>query len=243
MLRIVASFVYVALTFAHGHAAELNVLSSNGTAAIVAELGRQFERATGQKLAIRYDTAVLIQKEIERGESFDVAVLTTSVIDALAASGKIGMRAEIARSGIGVAVRSGAPKPDISTAEAFRQAMLNAKSIAYTTVGGSGLHFISMCERLGIADQVKAKGRTQPGGATGDLVVRGEAEIAIQQISELLPVEGIELVGPLPHELQLVTRFSAGVGLSAGDAGTGFVRFLAAPDAAPVIVAKGMQPG
>jgi len=242
MLRIFASLI-IALLATQAGATDLKVLSSNGTAAIVAELGWQFERATGHKLAIRYDTAVLIQKEIERGETFDVAVLTTSVIDALAASGKVGMRAEIARSGIGVAVRRGAQKPDISTAEAFRQAMLNAKSIAYTTVGGSGLHFISVCERLGIAGEVKAKGRTQPGGATGDLVARGEAEIAIQQISELLPVEGIDLVGPLPPELQLITRFSAGAGTSAADAAAAFVKFLAAPEAAPVIMAKGMQPG
>jgi molybdate transport system substrate-binding protein len=242
MLRIIASLV-LALLATQAGATDLKVLSSNGTAAIVAELGQQFEQASGHKLAIRYDTAVLIQKQIERGETFDVAVLTTSVIDALAASGRIGTRAEIARSGIGVAVRSGAPKPDISTPEAFRQAMLNAKSVAYTTVGGSGLHFISVCERLGIGGEVKAKGRTQPGGATGDLVARGEAEIAIQQVSELLPVEGIELVGPLPPELQLITRFSAGANTSADDAAAAFVKFLAAPNAAPVIVAKGMQPG
>jgi molybdate transport system substrate-binding protein len=247
MARIIVALVLVALAAIRVDAAELKVLSSNGTAAIVAELGRQFEQATGHRLAVTYDTAVLLQKEIERGEAFDVAVLTTAVIDTLAQSGKIDatMRTAIARSGIGVAVRAGAPKPDIGTPEAFRQAMLSARSIAYTTVGGSGLHFIRVCERLGIADEVKAKGRTQPGGATGELVARGEADIAIQQISELLPVEGTDLVGPLPADLQLMTRFSAGVSAGARDAAAAaaLIKFLSSPAAAGVIVSKGMEPG
>src|SRR5262249_19642454 len=139
--------------------------------------------------------------------------LTRSAVDALVVSGAIdaATRTDIARSGIGVAVRSGARKPDIGTVAAFRQTFLDAKSVAYTTVGGSGLHFIKVGERLGMADAVRGQARTQSGGAVGELVARGEAELAVQQISELLPVEGVDLVGPFPPDLQLVTLFTVGM--------------------------------
>jgi molybdate transport system substrate-binding protein len=227
-------------------AAELKVLSSNGTSAIVRAIGAEFARRTGTTITTRIDVAVLLQKDIEAGESFDVAVLTREVIDRLAAKAAIdaATRTDVARSGIGVAVRAGARKPDIGTVDAFRQTFLDAKSVAYTTVGGSGIHFVKMLERLGIADAVRAKAKTQPGGTVGELVARGEAELAVQQVSELLPVEGIELVGPFPPELQLITLFSAGMSPRAKypDAAEALLRFFAEPAARDVIKAKGMDP-
>jgi molybdate transport system substrate-binding protein len=227
-------------------AAELKVLSSNGTSAIVRAIGAEFARRTGHTVVTKIDVAVLLQKDIEAGESFDVAVLTRAVIDELAAKGAIdaAARADVARSGIGVAARAGARKPDISSVDAFRRTFLEARSVAYTTVGGSGIHFVKMLERLGIADAVRAKARTQPGGIVGELVARGEAELAVQQVSELVPVEGIELVGPFPPELQLITVFTAGVSPHARnpEAARALLRFFADPAALAAIRAKGMDP-
>ncbi len=227
-------------------AAEIKVLSSNGTSAIVRAIGAEFARRTGNTVVTKFDVAVLLQKDIEAGEGFDLAVLTRGVIDALVAKGAIeaAAHADVARSGIGVAVRAGARKPDIGSVAAFRRTFLDAGSVAYTTVGGSGIHFVKMLERLGIADVVRAKARTQPGGTVGELVARGEAEIAVQQVSELLPVEGIELVGPFPPELQLITVFSAGVSPHAEnpEAARSLLRFFAEPAALAVIKAKGMDP-
>src|SRR5262249_12647858 len=151
---------------------------------------------------------------------------------------------DIARSGIGVAVHSGARKPDIGTVAAFRQTFLDAKSVAYTTVGGSGLHFIKVAERLGIADAVRAKAKTQSGRAVGELGARGQAELAVQQISELLPVEGVDLVGPFPSELQLVTLFTVGISARSQhpDAAKALMKFFTTPAAIEVIKAKGMEP-
>jgi molybdate transport system substrate-binding protein len=228
-------------------AAELKVLSSNGTSAIVRAIGADFERRTGHVLTLKIDVAALLQKEIEGGETFDVAILTRAVVDELVAQRRIDARtaADIARSGIGVAVRAGAAKPDIGTSEAFRRTMLAAGSVAYTTVGGSGIHFLKMAERLGIADAVKAKSRTQPGGIVAELVAKGEAELAVQQISELLPVAGVELVGPFPPDLQLITLFSAGMSAKSRnpEAAQALIRFFAESDALRAIKAAGMEPG
>ena len=181
------------------------------------------------------------------GENFDVTVVPAPSIDAVAKAGKldISTRSDIAHSRIGIAVRKGAPKPDISTVEAFKRTMLNAKAIAYATVGTSGVHFIAVCERLGIANEVKAKSKTLPGGVLAEFVVKGEAELAIQQISELLPVEGVELVGPFPAELQLVTTYVAATSDKSreGAAGKAFIQFLKTPAAGAVLKAKGLDPG
>lgn len=250
MIRGLASSIVLAwlalMVPAGASAAEIKVLTSNGTSAIVRAVGDAFTRQTGHTMTVKVDVAVLLQKEIEAGEAFDVAVLTRSAVDALMASGAIdaATRTDIARSGIGVAVRAGTNKPDIGTVAAFRQTFLDAKSVAYTTVGGSGLHFIKMAERLGIADAVRAKAKTQSGGAVGELVARGEAELAVQQISELLPVEGIDLVGPFPPELQLVTLFTVGMSARSQhpDAAKALITFFTTPAAREVIKAKGMEP-
>jgi molybdate transport system substrate-binding protein len=229
------------------HAAELKLLVTYGTRAIVDELGPRFERTTGHKLAIKYEGSSFLQMAIERGEGFDVAFLTEESMDAIAKIGKIdtASRKPVARSVIGVAMRAGAQKPDISTPEAFKRAMLSAKSIAYLTANLSGSHFIAICERLGIAEEVKAKSRTKPTGNAAEFVKSGEAELAVQQASELLSVADVELIGPLPPELQLSTVFTAAIAAQspAAEAAKAFIGFIATPEAIAVIKSKGMELG
>jgi molybdate transport system substrate-binding protein len=245
--KILTAGLLMMIAAGRADAAEIRALISNGLHTTVAELAPQFEAATGHKLSLRYDTAAFLQRDIERGVDFDVTVITGTNFDAVAKAGKFDLatRTEVVRSGIGVAVRQGAPKPDISTVEAFKRSMLNAKSIAYATVGTSGVHFMAVCERLGIAQEVKAKGKTLPGGMLAEFVVKGEAELAIQQVSELLAVAGVEVIGPFPPELQLTTRYTAGVAASTAnaDAGKAFIRFLTTPQAQSVMKAKGLDPG
>jgi molybdate transport system substrate-binding protein len=212
----------------------------------IERLGPQFESATGHKLSFSYDPANIIKRQIENGAAFDLAIVTRGAIDDLVKLGKIfpDTCVDIARSGLGLAVRKGAPKPDIGTVESFKQAMLAAKSVIRSTEGTSGLHFEKVLDRLGIADQMKGKIRLGPSGRVAEFVARGEVEIAVQQVSELLPVVGAELVGPFPPELQLVTVFSAGVSTTSKEpkAAKALIDFLAAPTAASVIKAKGLEP-
>jgi molybdate transport system substrate-binding protein len=241
----VATALVVAVT--HGAiAAELKVLSSNGTGAMVQEIGNRFAKTSGDTLSYRIDVAVRIQKAIEGGEAFDAAFLTTAVTEDLVKQSKItpATAREVARSGIGISIRAGATKPDISTTDAFRRAMLAAKSVVYTPAGGSGIYFLKVLDRLGITDEMKPKLVAYVSGTVGDRVASGEIEYAVQQISELLPVEGIELVGPFPPELQLITLFSAGMSPHAKnpDAARALLRFFAEPAALAVIKAKGMNP-
>ena len=153
-------------------------------------------------------------------------------------------RVDVARSGVAIAVLTSAPKPDVGTVEAFKKTLLNAKSVSYTTSGASGLYFQNLCERLGVADAIKAKAKTRPGGATAELVVSGEAEVGVQQIGELLAVSGVQ-VQPLPAEINHVTPFAAGRFADAKnpEAAGAFVKFLSSPDAVSAIKAKGMDPG
>ena len=236
----------MAATQGAADAAEIKVLSTNGVKAIIEELAPQFEKATGHKLVVTFGVTTALQKDIEAGAPFDVTVLVASATDDLIKQGKAkGPSAMIAKSGAGVAVKAGAPKPDIGTAEAFKRALLAAKSVAYTTQGTSGQYFMTVLDRLGIAAEIRAKAKTQPGGAVAELVARGEAEIAVQQISELLPIRGTDYVGPFPPELQNYTAFTAALGPSPKDAAAAraFIDFLTAPSAVSVIKAKGMEPG
>ena len=244
-----AAAIATALVFAVTHgviAAELKVLSSNGTGAMVQEIGNRFAKTSGDAISYRIDVAVRIQKAIEGGEAFDAAFLTTAVTEDLVKQGKIAPTTarEVARSGIGISVRAGAPKPDIGTAGAFRRTMLAAKSVVYTPAGGSGIYFLKVLERLGIADEMKPKLVAYVSGTVGDRVASGEIEYAVQQISELLPVKGTDVIGPLPPELQLITHFSAGVSATSKEpeAASALLKFFASPEAAAVIRAKGMEP-
>jgi molybdate transport system substrate-binding protein len=230
-------------------AVELRVVSGNGARAAIQELVSQFERASGHKVALHFEVNAALRRKIEAGEAFDVAVLNPPVLDALIKQGKIvaDTRADVGRAGLGVAVRAGAPKPDISTVEAFKRTMLNAKSLMYTDPkagGASGVHFAKVIERLGIADQVNAKAKLNSGGFNAEFVARGEIELGIQQVSEIVPVKGAELAGLFPEELQNVTTFAAAVCTNAPepDAAAGLLRFLKSPAAVRVIEANGMEP-
>jgi molybdate transport system substrate-binding protein len=228
-------------------AAGIKVLCSNSSHAVMEELLPAFERASGHKVSISYDTAILTLSRIKSGETADLVILNAPAIDELTKQGRIaaGSRRTLARCGVGIAVRAGAPKPDIGSVETFKRALLDAKSIAHTEAGASGIHFSGLIERLGIAAQVKAKARTRPGGLIGELVANGEAELAVQQIPELMAVAGIELVGPLPQELQSITTVTAAVFADARrpDAARAFLAFLSTPAAARVFKANGLDPG
>lgn len=227
--------------------AEIQVLSTNGLKTVVQELGPQFERATQHKLAVRFAPAAELKGQIEKGAAFDLAILTAAGIDDLIRQGELAAptRADVAKSGAGVAIRKGAPKPDISTADAFKRSLLAARSVAYVGTGATAANMRKIFERLGIAAEMKAKTRVLSGISAPDAVARGEAELGFTQISEILPVAGAELAGPLPPEVQIYTIFSAAVGVRAGQAAAAqsFLKFLTTPAAGSVIRAKGMEPG
>lgn len=229
-----------------GCAAELKVLSTHAALEVLNELGPKFEQTTGNKLSFSYDPANVIKRQIENGATFDVVLITRSAIDDLTKQGKTlpDTRANIGRSGLGVAVRKGALKPDISTVKAFKQTLLAAKSVIRSTEGNSGIYFERLMGQLGIADQMKGKTKLGPSGRVAEFVARGEVEIAVQQISELLPVAGAEFVGPFPQELQLYTLFAVAVGAGSKDAKAAkeLVDFLTTPAAASVVKAKGLEP-
>jgi molybdate transport system substrate-binding protein len=227
-------------------AADIKVFSSTAVKTVLEELGPQFEKATGNKLVFTIGPAAVLKTQIEQGAAFDLAILTVAATDDLAKQGKIAAdtRAAIAHAGIGVAVRKGAPKPDISTPEAFKHALLNAKSVGFTAAGASGVYLKSLFEKLGIADELKPKLKLLPGPA-GAATADGEVEIGMTQISEILPYANAELVGPLPAQIQSYTNFSAGVSTASKDAAaaSALIKFLTAPSAATVFKAKGMEQG
>ena len=202
----------------------MRVLCTNGLKTVMLDLAPEFERAIGTKAVITWGSANGLLKELEAGAGGDLAILTAEAIDDLIKEGKVvaGSRVDLARSGIGVAVRKGAPKPDIGSPDALRRVLLAAKSVAHSKTGMSGIYFPTVLARLGIADEMKPKIVTpEPGTPVGEVVAKGGAEIGVQQISELLPVAGIEIVGPLPAALQRITIFSAGVLVGGEGAGRG----------------------
>jgi molybdate transport system substrate-binding protein len=226
--------------------ADMKILSTHAVQEALSELGPAFERVSGVGLAIDYDPANALKRAIEAGMPFDVAIVTRTVIDELALKGKV--RAEtckdICRSGLGVAVRQDAAAPDIATADAFRRSLLAARSVVRSKEGTSGLYFETLLDRLGIADTMRGKIVLGPSGRIAELVARGEAEMGVQQIPELLPVKGVQYVGPLPGELQLWTVFAAGIGSNANDltAAKAFIEALVAPSAVALFRAKGLEP-
>jgi len=222
-------------------------LFSNGVKAVVLDLLPELERAAAAKLDIAWASTNMLMHEIGNGATGDLAILTDEAIDDLIRQGRIvaGSRVDLARSAIGIAVRQGAPKPDISSADALRQALLAARAIAYSRTGISGVYFPTVLERLGIAAQVASKGIIpSPGVPVGEVVAKGDAEIGVQQISELLPVPGIAIAGPLPPDLQKLTVFSAGLFVGAKEPGAAkaLVAMLTSAAAKPLYVRKGMDP-
>jgi molybdate transport system substrate-binding protein len=227
-------------------AAEVKVVSTLGLMGAARELAPRYERMAGTRIAADFAPTARLVERIRAGEAADVAILTAAGIDELTGEGTLarGSRVDLARSLVGVAVRAGAPRPDIGSAEAFTRALLGAGSLAYSRAGASGIFFAALIRRLGIADPVNAKATVIPGGLTGELAARGEVEIAIQQVSELMEVPGIDIVGPLPPELQEVTIFSGGL-FSASprqEAGMALLRFLSSPEVAPVYERRGLGP-
>ena len=226
--------------------ADIRVLSTHAAMGVLNELGPKFERATGHRLSIGYDPAKAVKRQVENGAAFDVAIVTRPVFDDLAAQGKILLetRADIGRSGLGVAVRKGAPKPDIATTEAFKRALLAAKSVVRSTEGTSGIYFEKLLDRLGIAEAMRDKVKLGPSGRVAELVARGEADMAVQQIAELLPVTGAQYAGPFPPELQLYSEFAAGVASASKhrEAAKAFIATLTTPEAIALFTAAGLEP-
>jgi molybdate transport system substrate-binding protein len=229
---------------------QINVISGGAFKQVLSALVAQYEKESGNKAAMTFRTVGQHLKLISNGEEdFDVAVLTPEGIDGLIKEGKVvaGSRADLARTGVGVVVKAGTPSPDIGTVEAFKRALLGAKSVAYidpAAGGSSGIYVGKLLERLGIAGEVNAKAVLVQGGEVAAHVVAGEAEIGVHQISEILPVAGATLVGPLPAEIQNFTVYSAGLGVGARDnaAAAALVKFLSGPQAVSIIKAKGMEP-
>ena len=243
-----ASFMAAAAAVTAADAADMKILTAGAMKAVVLELVPAFEKETGHKAVIDNDTAGGLARRIEGGEAFDLAVITPGVINDLAAKGKIvaGSRVNVARVGVGVVVKEGAPLPDVSNVEAFKRALIAAKTVAYidpASGGSSGIYLTGLFDKLGIAAEIKPKAKLKQGGYVADLIASGEAELGLHQISEILPVKGVKLVGPLPAEIQNYTTYAAAVGADARqpDAARALVKLLTGPAAESVLKARGME--
>jgi molybdate transport system substrate-binding protein len=229
--------------------AELVVFSTIGVRSAAEQLFTQFDKASGHKVAVTWGTAPMLVKRIEDGDTADVVVLSRAGIDALQKQGRIapGTDTTLASSGVGIAVKAGAPKPDISTPEALKRTLLAAKSIAYSEPsagGASGVYFARLLERMGIAEQMKPKTKyPPPGGFSANLLMTGEAELAVQQKPELLHVAGAEVIGLLPGDLNVVTEFAAAfmAGSKNADAARSLIKMLQSPEAIAIFRSKGLD--
>jgi molybdate transport system substrate-binding protein len=226
--------------------ASIKLMVSNSLRGALSDLLPAFERASGHRVEVSYDPAKVMMERIGRGESADVVIIGGSAIGELVKQGKVAAasRRAFASCGVGVAVRAGASKPDIGSVDAFKRALLAAKSIAWTQQGASGIYFSGLIERLGIANEVRAKAAQRAGGLIAEVVAEGKAELAIQQIPELMAVPGVEVVGPLPKEIQQVTDSSAGIfaGATNAKAAEELLAYLLTPASKAVLKAKGLQP-
>jgi molybdate transport system substrate-binding protein len=224
----------------------LRVVSTLAVMGAMRDLTAVYEKATGTALVADFSPTVALLERLRGGEAADIAILTAQGIDDLIREGVIqpGTRTDMALSFVGIAVKAGAPKPDISSVAAFKAALLAARSIAYSKIGASGIFFAGLLERLGIAAEVNARAVVVPSGFTAERLVSGEAELAVQQISELMVVPGIEVVGPLPPDIQTVATFSAG--LLAGSRqlakAQSLLHFLVSPAIAPALRRAGLEP-
>lgn len=229
-------------------AAEIKVLTTGAFKQVVVALIPEFEKATGHKVVLDNGTVGQLTKRVDGGEAFDVLVLSPRGIDDFVKKGKIadGSKANLAKVGVGVMVKAGAPKPDIGSVEAFKQALRNAKSVGYidpASGGSSGIYVAGLLDKLGIAAEIKPKAKLKQGGHVSDLVKAGEAEIGIHQMSEIVSESGVTLVGPLPAEIQNYTTYAVGLGTAAKDAeaARAFIKVLTGPSVPAVLKSKGME--
>lgn len=229
---------------------DIRVMCTTALTGTMAKLAPEYERETGDKLLITYGATAGLLARVNRGERFDVFVATSKALSDLAKSGKVmeSGRIDVARSGIGIAIRRGGPRPDISTVEAFKASLLAAKSIAYTNPadgGASSVYFAELIKKMGIADQLRPKTKFAPGGtSSATLVASGEAELAVQMISELIVVPGVEIAGPLPPGVQSFTVLSGGISKEAADvtAARRLLLFLSSPAVIPALREAGLEP-
>jgi molybdate transport system substrate-binding protein len=248
LAQIVAAAGCLVLSMVAGHAAELKVFTSVALTQALNELAPIFEQKTGNKLAISFDLAAVQKKRILDGEHADVIILTRAMMEDLAKQNKLapGNITNVAGTPVALAARAGVTKPDISTSDAFKQTLLAAKSISYADPAKGGLSGVvagKALEKLGIAEQMKAKTTLVPGAQAPDLVAKGEVEFGIAQASEIVPIAGVQLVGPLPGDLGSLTLFTGGVGAdsASADAAKALIAFLSGPEAGPSFKAKGFE--
>jgi molybdate transport system substrate-binding protein len=239
--------VFSGLEVGVANAVEIMVLSTQATEQAYRELIPQFEKASGNTVKTTFTGTLDAKKRIAAGETFDVLIMASPDIDAFVKDGTLAptSRIDIAKSGVGVGVKAGAPKPDISSTEAFKQTLLAAKSIGYST-GPSGNYVIGLFDRLGLADQIKPKLKQTPTGVfVGSIVANDDVEIGIQQVSEISHFPGVDYVGPLPADLQKITIFSSGIATRAtqAEAAKALVKFITAPNSATAFKTRGMEPG
>ena len=245
LTKAVVAVMVIGTTTAH--AAEIKVMASAAVKEVVLDLMPAFEKSSGHKVTTIWAGTEAITKRIGGGEVVDIVLIAAPNIDKLISEGRLvaGSRADVAKSGIGVAVRAGLPKPDISSAQAVKEAVLAAKSVAYSS-GPSGFYLAGLFKKMGIADQLKDTVKQTPSGVqVGEVVARGEADLGFQQASELLHVKGIDYLGPLPADIQHITVFSAGLhtAATAPDVAKALIQFLTGPEAGPSIRKSGMEPG
>jgi molybdate transport system substrate-binding protein len=248
--RLIVAMAASLLLSCGGHASEIKLMASAALKAAYLELLPQFERQTGHKVAAEWSSSRVIQKRVAAGEGAHVvmaSILGDSLVEELTKEGKLlaGTHVVFAKSGIGVAVRAGAPKPDISSVDALKTSLLDARTIAYSA-GASGVYIASMLQKIGIYDQVKSKVvAVKPSEPVGEVVARGDAEIGFHQVSELLPVKGIQYLGPLPAEIQNITVYSGGIrsGTKVEVAAKALVIFLSTPPATLSLGKHGLEPG
>ncbi|HKA77406.1 MAG TPA: substrate-binding domain-containing protein [Pseudolabrys sp.] len=249
-VRLAAFVAFIAMQVTLASAAEIKVFSTVGLKSVLDELIPKFEKSSGHKLDVTWSTAALLTKRVQSGEQADALILIKSNVDALIKDGKVAPDTEtvFGQAVFAIGVKTGAPKPDISTPDALKQSLLAAKGISYSdpaTGGASGVYIAKQIERMGISDQMKGKTKHPPsGGFSGTLLISGDADIAINSKPELLSVPGVDVVGPLPGDMAFTVVYAAGVQSSAGqaDAAKAFINYLKSPEAQAVFKAKGYDP-
>lgn len=248
-VSLLARFAAAAIAIGAGaaHAADVRVMSVSAVMEVYVELVAAFEKASGHKVTTTWGGTESVTKRVGDGEVFDVVIVGARNIDRLIAAGRLvaGSRADFAKTGVGLALRPGLPRPDVSSGDAVKRAVLAAGSVAYST-GASGVYLADLFRKMGVADQIKDKVKQPPSGASvGEMVARGEVDLGFQQMSELTHVKGIDFLGPLPADIQNTTVYSAGLHMAAPapEAARALIKFLTAPEAGPVIRRIGMEPG